>query len=281
MSNKPTAVIIPAFNEEAMIVGTLKSLLSGAGQGEFEVTVVCNGCHDKTAQLARAAFAEVDVIELSEASKTVAINAGLRSVSSSKIILLDADIRISTDACRLLEAALDEPGTDAAIGCMEINDRHCSKLVRAFYRVWETHPYLRNGKFAAAFAIKKEAIEGIGELPDVIADDTYICRKIPKNNIAVVDGVSFTANVPRNLSTLIRVRSRVHRGNLQLRRIALEPTTAATGEKLEFLRLILWKPSLWAAVPVYLAVIVASRILALKQKSGWERDATTRRVMAE
>lgn len=281
MSDKPIAVIIPACNEEAMIVGTLKSLLSEARPGEFEVSVVCNGCYDKTAQLARAAFAEVNVIELREASKTAAINAGLRSVNLPKIIMLDADIRISTAACRLLVSALDNLGTDAAIGHMEIDDQHCSRLVKAFYRVWERSPYLSNGKFAAAFAITKEAIDRIGELPDVIADDTYINRRVPGNRIAVVGGVSFTAEAPRELPTLIRVRSRVHRGNLQLRQYALEPTASATGRKLEFFRSILGKPSLWTAVPVYLAVIVASRVLALKQKSGWDRDATTRRVVTE
>ena len=115
MRNTSTAVIIPAYNEETMIVGTLKTLLSDARPGEFEVTVVCNGCHDKTAQLTRAAFRDVNIIELSEASKTAAINAGLRTVRSSRIILLDSDISISTAACRLLADALDEPGIDAAL----------------------------------------------------------------------------------------------------------------------------------------------------------------------
>jgi glycosyltransferase involved in cell wall biosynthesis len=281
MSGKFTAVIIPAYNEEARIVGTLKTLLDGAMPGEFEVTVVCNGCIDSTARLARAAFTEVKVIELSEASKTAAINAGLRSVNSSKIILLDADIRISPADCRLLLAALDKPGIEAAIGHMEINDQHCSRPVKAFYRVWEKHPYLSNGKFAAAFAISKKAIDRIGELPQVIADDTFISRKIAVNRIAVVDGVRFTADVPRELPTLIRVRSRVHRGNLQLRKYALRPDASRTGGKFEFFRSTLGEPSLWAAMPVYLAVTVASRILALKQQTAWERDATTRRAVAE
>ena len=281
MSGKPTAVIIPAYNEEARIIGTLRVLLAEAMPGEFEVTVVCNGCVDSTARLARAAFSEVNVIELSEASKTAAINAGLRSVNSSKIILLDADIRISTAACRLLVDALDKPGIDAAIGHMEINDQQCSRLVKAFYSIWQIHPYLSNGKFAAAFAISKKAIDRIGELPDVIADDTFIHRNIAGNRIAVVDGVSFAADVPRDLQTLIRVRSRVHRGNLQLNKYAPQPATLPRSDKLEFARMILAKPSLWTAMPVYLAVVVASRVLACKQQAGWERDATTRRAVTE
>ena len=281
MSGQPTAVIIPAYNEEARIVGTLKSLFAGARPGEFAVTVVCNGCVDSTARLARAAFPGINVIELSQASKTAAINAGLRSTNAAKVILLDADIRISANACRSLIAALDRPGIEAAIGRMEINDRHCSRLVRAFYAVWAKHPYLGNGKFAAAFAISRKAIDRIGELPDVIADDTFIWRNMPEDAIAVVEGVSFTADAPLELLTLIRVRSRVHRGNLQLRQYGLQRAASDTGDKLAFCRSILGEPSLWPGVPVYLAVTIASRVLARKRQAGWERDATTRCAATE
>ena len=97
MKNVPTAIIVPAFNEEQVIVETLQTLLQEAEPGEFEVTVVCNGCHDRTAEVTRKAFEDVHVIELREASKTAAINTGLEKVRSSKIVLLDSDIRISTD----------------------------------------------------------------------------------------------------------------------------------------------------------------------------------------
>lgn len=281
MNNDSTAVIIPAYNEEAVIVGTLRSLLSDARPGEFEVVVACNGCTDRTPRLARSVHRDIRVIELTEASKTAAINAGLRSVRSSKVVLLDSDIQISTAACRLLIDALDEPGTDAAIGHMEINDHDCSGLVKAFYRVWRNHPYLSNGKFAAAFAVSRNALDRIGDLPAVIADDSYLQRMIPADRVAVVDGVKFTANVPRELPTLIRVRSRVYRGNLQLDRVA--PLQSSSGNKAwsGFLFATLKRPSSWPDIPVYLVVAVASKLLALKGTSGWERDGTTRQPVGE
>lgn len=281
MNRGSVAVVVPAFNEEAVIAGTLRSLLSDARPGEFDVIVVCNGCTDNTAQLARAQGRDVRVIELGKASKTAAINAGLRSVQSERVVLLDSDIRISTAACRMLVDALDDPGTDAAIGHMEIRDDGCSRLVRSFYRVWRNHPYLSSGKFAAAFAISKRALDEIGELPDIIADDSYLQRMIPRERTAVVDGVSFVARAPRELPALIRVRSRVHRGNLQLRQMTHKLPAASNRARLGFVRATLRRPSLWPDVPVYVAVVVASRVLARKRKSGWERDATTRQPVTE
>lgn len=278
MNKSSTTVIIPAFNEEAVINATLTSLLEDALPGEFEVIVVCNGCTDKTAQRARAAGGEVRVIELGRPSKTTAINTGLRLTKSPKVVLLDSDIVISTTSCRLLVNALDTPGTDAAIGHMKVNDQGCSFWVRAFYRVWSHHPYLINGKFAAAIAMTRAALDRIGELPDIIADDGYLQRMVPRSRVSVVRGVSFVANAPRKLSTLIRVRSRIHRGNRQLDQVVpLPPMENGPG----LLATIMKKPSLWPDLPVYLSVVLASRVLSLTQSSRWERDVTTRQPVTE
>ena len=47
-----TTIIIPAHNEAAVIGQTLQGLLRQAGEGD-EVIVVCNGCSDDTAGVAR------------------------------------------------------------------------------------------------------------------------------------------------------------------------------------------------------------------------------------
>jgi glycosyltransferase involved in cell wall biosynthesis len=281
MKHSPIAVIVPAFNEEKVIAETLEHLLRDAKAGEFEVTVVCNGCHDQTAKVAREASGDINVIELAQASKTAAINAGLQGVRSSKIVLLDSDIRISTDDCRALLDALDDPGVDAAIGYMDIDDSGCARSVKAFYRIWIRHPYVRNGKFAAAFAISREAMDRIGALPDVVADDTYLKRMIPSDRVAVLDGVHFRVKVPKDIATLIRVRSRVRRGNRQLARYAPRRQPASGDNNGGFLLSVCRQPSLWRDIPVYLAITIASRILALKNTSVWERDVTTRQAVTD
>ena len=99
-------VIVPAHNEEAVVGRTLTALLDGAVPGEFDVLVVCNGCTDRTADRVRAEFPCARVLELSQASKTEAINAGLRATAGAEILLLDADVELTAAAARALVAAL-------------------------------------------------------------------------------------------------------------------------------------------------------------------------------
>lgn len=72
-----TAIIIPAHNEAAVIGQTLKGLLRQVGEGD-EVIVVCNGCSDDTAGVARRFEPRVTVLETDVPSKTNALNLGDR-----------------------------------------------------------------------------------------------------------------------------------------------------------------------------------------------------------
>ncbi|NTU73053.1 glycosyltransferase, partial [Candidatus Roizmanbacteria bacterium] len=63
------SIIIPAFNEERVIVDTLKELVPGAIAGELEVIVVCNGCTDNTARVVDSFGGTIRCIETSVPSK--------------------------------------------------------------------------------------------------------------------------------------------------------------------------------------------------------------------
>ena len=281
MARHPAAIIVPAHNEAAVIIRTLTGLLHDAMPGEFSVTVVCNGCTDRTAALVRRHFDTVNVIEISEASKTAAINAGLRAARNTDVLLLDADIEISAAEVRALLDALATPGIEAAIGHMRIDVEGGSWPVRAFYRVWSRHPYVARGKFAAVIALSKTAVGRIGLLPRVIADDTYLWRQFAPQNIAVVDGVSFTARVPRTLAALIRVRSRVHRGNRELDRVLARQSRFPGHRQRGLLGALVRHPAAWVDLPCYVAVSLAARLLAVAGKRTWERDLTSRQVIGQ
>ena len=280
MSEFPTTIIVPAHNEEAVIARTLSSVLRDARPGEFEMIVVCNGCNDRTAAIVRRTFGTVDVLELREASKTAAINAGLRTARGKNILLLDADIEIDTGAVRALVSALEAPAVEAAIGHMTIDTEGASRPVRAFYRVWSLHPYLSNGKFAAVIALTRDAVNRIGQIPRVVADDTYLRRQFSIENVAVVDEVSFRVRTPRTLSALIRVRSRVHRGNREVDRLAPRPSDMPREQPSSLVREILSRPSLWADAPWYLLVSIAARLLARRDQNSWGRDLTSRQAVS-
>src|SRR5262249_5142571 len=86
------SVLIPAHNEAAVIERCLKTLFEGTEPGELEVAVVCNGCRDATADLARAFGQAVTVIELEEGSKPAALRAGDRCLRTFPRLYLDADV---------------------------------------------------------------------------------------------------------------------------------------------------------------------------------------------
>lgn len=280
MKTETCSVVIPAYNEEAVIERTLATLLREAEPGEFEVAVICNGCSDSTAATVRSRFRDVAVIEIEEASKTTAINVGMCQARGGAVLLLDADIELTTRSARDLVAATVGPGIDAAIGHMSVDTDGADWMVRAFYRVWMEHPYLRSGKFAAAIALSPAGRARVGALPPVTADDTYLRRVIPPEQVAVVRSVRFRVRAPRTVTALLNVRSRSYRGNRQLAGHTRSDTHPHEARGL--LRRLFLKPTLWLYVPVYLAVTLAARSLShYNSGTRWERDLTTRTKLAE
>ena len=79
-------VIIPAYNEESVIEGTLKSLPK-----DIEIIVICNGCTDKTAEIAKK-YAKV--IEIEKKGVANARNQGAKVATYDKLVFLDADVQV-------------------------------------------------------------------------------------------------------------------------------------------------------------------------------------------
>ena len=282
MKSATFTVIIPAFNEEAVIERTLDVLLGDAEAVEFEVIVVCNGCNDDTAARVRSKFPRVTVVEIEEASKTAAINKGISTASDGPVLLLDADIELDTRSARAMIAAVIRPGIDAAIGHMSVDTEGADWIVRAFYRVWMEHPYLRNGKFAAAIALSDTGRMRVGTLPAVTADDTYLRRIIPTDRVAVARAVSFGVRAPRTdaiaaAGALTQLSGKPPTQQLCAERMRSQERLADYCFNLSL------KPALWLYVPIYLAVTLIGTMDCLTMNSGirWERDLTTRMKVAE
>ena len=68
------SIIIPAHNESSAL-RVIAALIPNGEKPGYEVIVVCNGCSDDTADVARG-FSNVRVLEIAEASKPAALEAG-------------------------------------------------------------------------------------------------------------------------------------------------------------------------------------------------------------
>jgi cellulose synthase/poly-beta-1,6-N-acetylglucosamine synthase-like glycosyltransferase len=139
----PISIVLPAFNEEACIVETVRSLL-GLRYPCFEVVVVDDGSTDRTVARLTEAFElapvrkalrtklpctpvrevlasrrhhELVVIRKENGGKADALNAGVNAARYPYVCALDADTVIEEDALiRVAKPVLDDPELVAAAG---------------------------------------------------------------------------------------------------------------------------------------------------------------------
>ena len=133
-SHPIASIVIPAHNEEASIGRCLSALMARAARDEFEIAVVCNGCSDASAKVARAACPSAQVVEISEANKSQALNLGDSLVTAFPKMYVDADIELSTEAARALVESLREPAWLAATTGQRFELSSSTAIIRRYYR---------------------------------------------------------------------------------------------------------------------------------------------------
>src|SRR4051794_22102998 len=100
--------IIPAYNEESLLGGTLHALNEAAGAaGErYEVVVADDASTDRTADVARAYGARVVSVLHRQIAATR--NAGARAAAGGMLVFVDADTRVTAAAVRGAVRAMRE-----------------------------------------------------------------------------------------------------------------------------------------------------------------------------
>jgi glycosyltransferase involved in cell wall biosynthesis len=95
------SVIIPARNEEEFLPATLRALKQQLYRN-FEVIVVANGCHDRTAEVAREMGARV--FEFEHRGLGAARNFGGQEAQGQILVFLDADTLLPREALSVIAA---------------------------------------------------------------------------------------------------------------------------------------------------------------------------------
>ena len=101
---QPTvAIIIPAYNEAAVIADKVRNLaIQDYPTEKLQVIIACDGCTDDTAERARAAASDPLCGDLNVTVRDFAENRGKLAVLNELIPQVDADIVALTDASALL-----------------------------------------------------------------------------------------------------------------------------------------------------------------------------------
>ena len=112
------SVVVPAYNEEAVLVGfhcRLAAVLDGLG-GAAEILFVNDGSHDRTLpvlEVLRAADPRVGILDLSRNfGKEIALTAGLHHARGDLVVVIDADLQDPPELIPQLIAASREQGAD-------------------------------------------------------------------------------------------------------------------------------------------------------------------------
>ncbi|HEY9293783.1 MAG TPA: glycosyltransferase [Microlunatus sp.] len=211
------AVIIPAHNEEAVIGRTLAGLASLGRSAAVDVLVVCNGCTDATADIARG-YSGVTVIEAEAASKPAALNAGDRATPLWPRLYLDADIGIVPAAVEAVFRALSGPNAPLAARPESMVDTAGSSFpVRAYYRARARIPESGVRLWGAGgYAVSRAGHERFAAFPEITADDSYFDGLFIDDEKTIVATVPMRVHAPRTTSTLLRILARHRRGQLEL-----------------------------------------------------------------
>jgi len=275
------SILIPAHDEERVLPATLEAVLAGL-RSDVVVIVACNGCSDRTAEVARRFAPRVEVLEITTPSKVAALNAAEHRQPPFPRIYLDADIPIRGEALMRIFAALEQPGGLAAEPRARFDLDGASLLVRAYYAVWRgLHGKEPGDVGGGLYALSETGRRRFAAFPDVIADDGYVRAHFAPAEIRIVDDAESLVRAPRTLRDLVRIKTRAKLGGLELARRfpQLWEQKRAAGRSMPR-KLASLPVRLWPLVPAYVAIQAwvqrRARRFAASGAYRWERDSSTR-----
>jgi peptidoglycan-N-acetylglucosamine deacetylase len=227
---EPVSVVIAAYNEEKLIVETLRTLLATDYKAEIEVVVVDDGSTDQTAaEIERIAQKEsrIRLLQQENHGKARALQRGLAAARNGIVVFIDADTQCQRDTLpRLLEPFADERigavSGHAKVGNLRTFIARCQALEytcgfnldRRAYNRWDCITVVPG----AISAIRKNAINEAGGLSlETLAEDTDLTLSLHRHRQRIVyvpEAIAWT-EAPETVRSLARQRSRWAYGTLQ------------------------------------------------------------------
>jgi len=226
------AVLIPAYNEEKVIVRTIRSVMM-SNYKNLRILVIDDGSTDNTYRAATAAYpAEIaagrlTVLTKPNGGKADALNYGLEKTREDIYIGIDADGVIAHDAITNLVPHFADPKIGAVAGNAKVGNR-----VNLWTR-WQALEYITSQNFerraldlfdvvivvpGAIGAWRTRAVkEGGGYHTNTVAEDADLTMNLLEQGYSVIyedRALAFT-EAPVNMDGLIRQRFRWSFGILQ------------------------------------------------------------------
>jgi cellulose synthase/poly-beta-1,6-N-acetylglucosamine synthase-like glycosyltransferase/peptidoglycan/xylan/chitin deacetylase (PgdA/CDA1 family)/spore germination protein YaaH len=230
--NPRVAVLIPAYNEETVIVRTIRSVLNSTYKN-LRIIVIDDGSLDRTAEVAREAYAaeiaagSLQVLSKPNGGKAAALNFALDRVSEEVYVGIDADTVIAADAIAKLIPHFEDPRVGAMAGNAKVGNR-----VNLWTR-WQALEYITSQNFerraldlfhvitvvpGAIGAWRSAAVKAAGGYPlNTVAEDADLTMNLLERGFRVdyEDRALAYTEAPIDAKGLMRQRFRWSFGTLQ------------------------------------------------------------------
>jgi cellulose synthase/poly-beta-1,6-N-acetylglucosamine synthase-like glycosyltransferase len=226
------AVLIPAYNEEKVIVRTIRSVLRSE-YGNLRAIVIDDGSMDRTFDVAREAYPkEIEegrllVLTKPNGGKAEALNFGLEHVEEEVYVGIDADTVIARDAVSKLVRHFADERVGAVAGNAKVGNR-----INLWTR-WQALEYITSQNFerramdlfnvvtvvpGAIGAWRTRAVKDAGGYPlNTVAEDADLTMNLLEHRFKVIyddHALAFT-EAPATARSLMRQRFRWSFGILQ------------------------------------------------------------------
>jgi cellulose synthase/poly-beta-1,6-N-acetylglucosamine synthase-like glycosyltransferase/peptidoglycan/xylan/chitin deacetylase (PgdA/CDA1 family)/spore germination protein YaaH len=226
------AVLIPGYNEEKVIVRTVRSVLK-SDYPNLRVIVIDDGSKDRTFEVAREAFASeiaegrVTVLTKANGGKAEALNFGIEHLDEDFYVGIDADTVIAPDAVSKLVRHFADPTIGAVAGNAKVGNR-----VNLWTR-WQALEYITSQNFerraldlfgvvtvvpGAIGAWRTEGVRRAGGYPvNTVAEDADLTMNLLEQGYRVIyedRSLAFT-EAPVDMRGLMKQRFRWSFGTLQ------------------------------------------------------------------
>jgi peptidoglycan-N-acetylglucosamine deacetylase len=231
LENLSLSVVIPAYNEEKVIIKTIRSLLHSSSVNDFDIIVVNDGSTDDTASVMRKKFSsnpKIKFYSIKNGGKAAALNFGISKTNADIIITLDADTVFRQNTIAKLIRRFDDPSVGAVAGNVRVGNQ------RNLITRWQAIEYITSQNFdRRAFEMvnaisvvpgsvgawrKKAIMEAGGFSGDTLAEDADLTFSIIRNGYKTVfedKAIGYTES-PDTIRSFLKQRFRWMYGMLQV-----------------------------------------------------------------
>ena len=229
------SIIVPAYNEEVNIVGSLRNLLK-CDYPNFNIVFVDDGSKDKTWEMVTSEFPadtpNLKLLTKPNGGKASALNYGIESTNADYVVCIDADTKLAPNAVSIMmKHFLMQTDSSEEIGAV-------AGVVKVGNEVnlltkWQNIEYITSQNFdrkgfayanaitvvpGAIGAFKKKAIEDAGGFTtDTLAEDCDLTIRILRAGYRVTNepkAIAYT-EAPETLKMFMKQRFRWSFGVMQ------------------------------------------------------------------